>query len=243
VRAILAPLRGRVLDGTLEAVAQEAEDAARRGSVAGQGGPPDGPRSQREAVDPLRLRAERLEKAGRPAEALALLRPSLRSDPGDKALTFLALRLAQAAGAQGEAADWAARAARLELDAMETTVLADAYRRLGRGQDALALLAAGLAKEPKSAKLHNDRAVLELMLGQPQEAADDLARAVALDADLGSAYLTLGGLQAGRGRAAQARATYARALSRERIRQAPELRRLLEEALRRLEAGPPGAAK
>ncbi|MBY0401523.1 tetratricopeptide repeat protein [Myxococcota bacterium] len=61
--------------------------------------------------------------------------------------------------------------------------LADLERALGRDEEALAVLDAGLARLPESAALHHARGLARVRVGRAKEALADLARAVALAPD------------------------------------------------------------
>lgn len=182
----------------------------------------------------LRNDAERLEAAGRPAEALALLGPALRREPPDEDLLCLALRIALSARDRAAIRELLTRAVKMDLSPEHSAFVAVVMRDLGRPEEALAVLGRALLRAPRSARLLNDKAVLEAGLGRLREAAAALEAAVAADPDKGTAYLSLGAVRSGLGEKALAEDAYTAALSRSRIRGDARLRGKLEDALRQL---------
>jgi tetratricopeptide (TPR) repeat protein len=191
---------------------------------------PQAPQAPGEALG-LQQRAERLEAAGRLSEALGILNPGLHQTPPEEALLLTALRIAISANDQETARFCISQANLLRLRPPRLALLADALRRMGRPEEALAVIEKALVQEPRSTKLLNDKGVLEAILGHFDRAQAALEGAIAVDPDLGSAYLSLGALLASRGETAQARQTYAAALSRRPIRDDPDLRRRLSSSL------------
>ncbi|MDD5627988.1 MAG: tetratricopeptide repeat protein [Elusimicrobia bacterium] len=197
-----------------------------------QPAPPAPPPPPLTPVVLLQRRAEDYAAAGRPQEALSVLRPELRREPPDEALLLTALRIAVSAGDRSFAEECIARGRRLRLPPRRAALLAEALRSLGRPEEALAAIREALVRWPGDAKLLNDKGVLESLLGRPRQAQADLEGAIAADPDFASAYLSLGAVLASRGELARARRTYDAALARRRIRRDPAQRRALQEALR-----------
>jgi Flp pilus assembly protein TadD len=110
-------------------------------------------------------------------------------------------------------------------------LVADTLRRLGRPEEALAVLDEALARTPREARLLCDKGVLEALLGRVSQARTSLEKAVAADPDRPEPYLSLGGVLASTGDVAGARRVYATGLARPAIRGDAAWRRRLEEAL------------
>lgn len=184
----------------------------------------------------LQNRAEALEAAGRLSQALALLRPALRQDPPDAPLLLTALRVAVAAGDRTMSQGCLDRLRGMRLPPRRLALVADALRRLGRTEEALALVDKALAGAPRDAKLLNDKGVLESLHGRYRRAQAALEASIASDPDLPTSYLSLGAVRASRGDAAGARRAYEEGLSRPRIRADIVRSRMLQDALRGLAA-------
>lgn len=87
------------------------------------------------------------------------------------------------------------------------------YERLGRNQEALAILDRLVRSHPGEARYLSDRGVVRALLGRRPEAVADLRRAIALDRRLLQSYLSLGALLCEMGQRDQALATYDAALA------------------------------
>ena len=154
---------------------------------------------------------------------------------------MLALRLARAAHSRAAVQGLLARAQKMGVSSEHSAFLAMMMDELGRSDDALAILDEALTRAPRSARLYNDKAILEARLGRLREAEKDLEKAISTDADMGSAYLSLGAVRSSLGEPARAEQAYTAGLSRSRVRSDAPLRSLLQNALRRLAQGRPGS--
>ncbi|MBI5239893.1 MAG: tetratricopeptide repeat protein [Elusimicrobia bacterium] len=194
--------------------------------------PPAGPPPAALTADFLAQRnAEDLETAGRIREALAVLRPALRREEIEDSLLLTTLRVALAIGDRPLIQECVARARGRRLPPRRLALVADALRRLGRIDEALALFDEALALAPRDPGLLKNKGVLAALAGRPWQAQAALERAIALDPDQGDAYLTLGALRAGMGDVKGARRAYAAGLTQSGIRKDVPASRRLREAL------------
>lgn len=185
--------------------------------------------------DRERLRMVSLRRALRDWEdAAALLEPLLK---GGRTPSLLIERAEIDAGAGRRAPALEALAeAEKRADDGELSRAAHAYQNLKEYEKAISALDRLAARRPKDAEPLSDRGLCRQLQGRSAEAETDLKRAIALDPDLFSAYLTLGAVYVARKDNASAVKIYDAALARKPGR-GDALRELLRRA--RAEAAHP----
>jgi len=109
---------------------------------------------------------------------------------------------------------------------------------LGHYPEAFLLLEKLIAKRPSQAALWNDRGVLNFLLGRPEQAEEDLKKAIRLKPGLLDAAVTLGGIWTAAGRCREADSLYARALAQPMSWENRPVHRLIETERAKLNCPP-----
>lgn len=170
-------------------------------------------------AETLSLDAEGLRGLASAWRALGDARGSERARRRLGDLDGLALDRAEAAAASGDRSGAAAQAARVREEALgeeDARRLVLLRQGLGDYSAALAVVERRARARPGDARWRSDAGVLRALQGRPEEAAADWRAAIALDPDLLEASLSLGSLEAARGRRKDAERIFAAALSRPR---------------------------
>ena len=159
--------------------------------------------------------AQGLLARGRPAEAYAMLRQLLGSEPGNLKGHFIAAAAAGRMGRKSEALEHLGRC-RQSLSKGAGQVkgylqLAKAYERVGAPNEALGLLETALGLAPGETAIRVEHADLLLRLGRHDEAAAGARRAAADEPENAQAWSTLGAAEHKAGRFAAALEAYRRA--------------------------------
>ena len=150
----------------------------------------------------------RLQDPGRARAALLKIAPR---DPG---IWLQLARVAVAEGKRSEAAEALARVGLPGSPALERHQAALLYQELKDYRSALRILRGFAAENPARADVLADLGVCEFLAGEEEQATADLTRAIELDRDLLSAYLSLAYIHAARNRFGEAESVYDRALAR-----------------------------
>ena len=153
-------------------------------------------------------------RAGRLADAEALYRQVLTSDPQNAEAMRLLGYLAHQAGNTEMAISLLTAAVTLRPDAADGHFyLGNVWRTVGRLDDALACYRRVLVIAPRHAQAHNNLATLLRARGETAEAADHYRAALAARPDFAPAENNLGALALDQGEAAEAEAHFRRALA------------------------------
>jgi predicted O-linked N-acetylglucosamine transferase (SPINDLY family) len=154
-----------------------------------------------------------LHKAGRLAEAEALYREVLASEPGHaEALHFLGLAAYQK-GRSEEAAELIGRAIALAATSQMHTNRGAALQSLGRTDEAIASYRQAVALDPGFADPHYNLGLLYHSLGRHDEAAACFEKVLALSSGHADAFNNLGAALRDMGRPEDAIACYRRAVA------------------------------
>ena len=156
--------------------------------------------------------AFRHHSEGRLAEAERLYRQILAIQPGNANVLHALGLVAHQTGRNEEAIAWIGRAIAVEPNAAEYSHLGEAYRAMGRLDDAVASYRQALALQPDYSEAHNNLGNVLRDRGALNEAIAEYQHAVRLKPDFAKAHNNLGLALASRGEFEEAAAAHRRAL-------------------------------